>query len=357
MNYDFKRVIIKVGTNVLTDMDGLIDNDIIANIVQQILVLKSHGIEVVLVSSGAVGAGKAIKKLPEKLHPVTKRQVYAAIGQIALVNTYNQFLQKKQVYSAQVLATKEDFRDRVHYVNMKQCLLSLLRDDILPIVNENDVISISELMFTDNDELSSLLAAMVNADALIILSNIDGVYKKVDGNHEVIPTILHNDKAVFRHIQSSKSSFGRGGMVTKLNMCQKTASLGINCFIANGKRPNILMDILVKKGNYTHFPAAHKKSNLKKWMAHTQTETKGAIFINEGAEMTLKNQEKTASLLPIGITKIDGSFQKGDMIEIKSMSGTVIGYGIAKYSSATAISYIGKRGKRPVIHYDYLFVV
>lgn len=357
MSHSFKRVIIKVGTNVLTDENGLIDESIISSIVDQILELKSNGIEVVLVSSGAVGAGKAIKQLPEKLHPVTKRQVYAAIGQIALINTYNQFLEKQNVYSAQVLATKEDFRDRVHYVNMKQCLLSLLRDDILPIVNENDVISISELMFTDNDELSSLLAAMVNADALIILSNIDGVYKKEGNQNKVIRTIEHNDKKVFRHVQTNKSSFGRGGMVTKLNMCQKTASLGIHCFIANGKKSDILMDVISFKGLYTHFPAAKNKSNLKKWIAHTLPSTKGAVFINEGAEVTLKNQEKTASLLPVGMIKIDGSFQKGDMIEIKSESGTVVGYGIAKYGSETAKSYLGKRRKRPLVHYDYLFVV
>lgn len=354
----FKKVVIKLGTNVLTRSDGLLDMTTISHLVDQIAALKKSGVQVILVSSGAVGAGRSLVKVPTHLNKVVQRQVLSAVGQVRLLNIYMQFLNNYQLFCAQVLATKEDFRDRTHYLNMKACFNGLLRDNIIPIVNENDVISVSELMFTDNDELAGLVAAMTNADALLILSNVDGVYDghPDDTTSRVIPEISASNKKILESIAPSRSSFGRGGMQTKLRIAQKAAKVGINTYIANGKRSNIILDIA--KNNYigTLFKAKEQLSNVKKWIAYNELERKGVVVINAGAASVLCSEEKISSLLPIGITAINGTFKKGDIIQIITEEQQVIGNGIAQYDVEKALNYIGKKGKKPLIHYDYLFI-
>lgn len=358
MKNRFKTLVIKVGTNVLTREDGLLDLTTISHLVDQITVLKKQGTKVILVSSGAVGAGRSLVKVPQSLNKIVQRQVLSAVGQVKLLNIYLQFLANYQLFCAQVLATKEDFRDRVHYLNMRECLKALLRDNIIPIVNENDVISVSELMFTDNDELAGLVAAMMNADGLIILSNIDGVFdgSPNESSSKVIPEIDCDDKKVLAVVAPNKSSFGRGGMQTKLRIAQKAAKVGINTFIANGKRHNILLDI--NKNSYigTVFKAKTKVSNVKKWIAYNNLERKGVVRINAGAENVLCATDKVSSLLPIGITAINGDFKKGDIIKIVNENKVQIGVGIAQYSAEKALEYLGKSGKKALIHYDYLFI-
>jgi glutamate 5-kinase len=263
-----------------------------------------------------------------------------------------------EIFCAQVLATKEDFRDRTHYLNMKNCFQALLRDNVIPIVNENDVISVSELMFTDNDELAGLIASMMNADALLILSSVDGI---LDGapdqpDSKAIPEIDPDDKKIEQFIFPSRSSFGRGGMHTKFKIAQKVSKLGITTFIANGKRANIIIDIV--KGDFIGTKILPKKntSNIKKWIAFNELEQKGMVYVNDGAIAVLRSDEKVSSLLPIGITKIEGTFKKGDIIKIVDESGNNIGLGMAQYGVDKAIEYIGKKGKKPLVHYDYLLI-
>ncbi|MEM6699139.1 MAG: glutamate 5-kinase [Bacteroidota bacterium] len=353
-----KRIVIKIGTNVITQDDGLLDLTTISHIVDQLITIKKQGIEVVLVSSGAVGAGRSLYPKTKGLSKVVQRQVFSAIGQVQLMQWYRSLLSNYQVFCAQVLATKEDFRDRQHYLNMQNCLLGLMREDVLPIVNENDVVSINELMFTDNDELASLIAAMINADHLIILSSIDGVF---DGNpndtdSQLITTIQANDKKIEEVVLPQKSSFGRGGMSTKIRMAQQSASMGTSVVIANGKRQQILLDIL--SGNYigTTFPAASNLSNVKKWMAHNKQAHQATIIINQGAVNSLRSKEQITSLLPIGILRIEGTFKKGDLLKIISQAGEMIGLGIAQYAADKAEKLIGQQGKKALIHYDYLYV-
>ncbi|MCL4154138.1 UNVERIFIED_CONTAM: hypothetical protein GTU68_005369, partial [Idotea baltica] len=168
----YKRLVVKVGTNVLARPDGLLDITSISQLVDQIADLKTRGVDVILVSSGAVGAGRSMMDIPEGLNKVVRRQVLSSIGQVRLMEIYRQLFSNHQLFCAQVLATKEDFRDRQHYINMQNCFLALLRDRVVPVVNENDVVAITELMFTDNDELAGLVAAMTNADGLVILSSV-----------------------------------------------------------------------------------------------------------------------------------------------------------------------------------------
>ena len=347
------RTVIKVGTNVLTNANGTLDIALIADLVSQIAEAKRQGIEILLVSSGAVGAGRSIVDLPEKLNPVTKRQVYAAVGQVELMRWYTELFRQQGLHCAQVLATKEDFRDRLHFINMKRCLLALLRDNIVPIINENDVISISELMFTDNDELASLTASLVNADRLVILSNVDGV---LDENKNVIPVISPDDTKVFGKITSKKSSFGRGGMLTKLRMCQKAAKLGIHTYIANGKN-RLLLQLLVGEAVLcSYFPAGKKPSGLKQWMARSEGQAEGAVAVNDGAADILQNETKTASLLPVGIIAIKKPFKKADVIAIENGKGKVLGIGVASYSSKKLEPLLGQKGQKELVHYDYLLI-
>ena len=354
----YKKVVVKLGTNVLTRTNGALDITSISHIVDQIVQLKQQGIEVILVSSGAVGAGRSAIQLSKNLNKIVQRQVYSAIGQIHLLNLYNNLFSNHQIFCAQVLATKEDFRDRTHYLNMKNCFQALLRDNVIPIVNENDVISVNELMFTDNDELAGLIASLMNADALLILSTVDGI---LDGHPDLpesktLAEIDPDDKAVQEFIMPSKSSFGRGGMHTKFSISKKVSKLGITTLIANGKRPNIILDII--KDDFIGTKILPKKvaSNIKKWMAFNELPEKAMVYINAGAVAVLTSDEKISSLLPVGITKIEGRFKKGDIVKIVDESGEAVGMGVAQYGVEKALEYLGENGKKALVHYDYLLI-
>jgi len=235
----------------------------------------------------------------------------------------------------------------------------MLTYKVIPIVNENDTVSVTELMFTDNDELSGLVATMMDAQALIILSNIDGIYNgnPNDANSQIIREINPSDNLT-KYIQTSKSTFGRGGMLTKTTIAQKVADEGITVIIANGKRDNILLDLLKKDSNIvcTKFiPNAKGVSSIKKWVAHSDGFAKGEIHINAGAKTALTGNKAT-SVLFVGVTEIKGNFEKGDIVKIIDEKDLQVGIGKAQYDSEKARQLIGKKGQRPLIHYDYLYL-
>src|SRR6201992_2586865 len=255
MAFNYHRIVIKIGSNVFTRQDGLPDLNRIGHLVEQIAAIKKQGREVILVSSGAVASGRSLITVSERSDAVATRQLLASIGQVKLINTYSQLFGQFDILCSQVLVTKEDFRDRVHYLNMKNCLEILLQHQVIPIVNENDVVSVTELMFTDNDELAGLIASMLNAQALIILTNVDGIY---DGDPQlaaskVIGEVDGTATDFSSFVTADRSQFGRGGMITKSTMAQKTAQLGIAVHIANGTRDNILTDLLANKTPHTRF--------------------------------------------------------------------------------------------------------
>lgn len=272
-----KNLVIKIGSNVLTQENGKPDLNRLERLSEQIASLIRSGAKIVLVSSGAVAFGRGEQALPEKLDPVLKKQIWAATGQVELIKTYKGFFGTLGIPVAQILVTKEDFRDRKHFLNMKNCMQGLLKQGILPIINENDTVAITELMFTDNDELASLTAAMVNADTLILLTNVDGVYDGPPSHPDakLIPRISKEILLEGIAVGQVKSSFGRGGMLTKLNMAKKSANLGTKVLIANGKRDNVLIDLLENKIPHTLFEALTKKQSPKKWLAHGEQYYKG----------------------------------------------------------------------------------
>lgn len=352
-----KRIVIKVGSNVLAEANGGLNLAGIEQLTTQIGQLKKQGIEIILVSSGAVAAGRSLITLPNRTDVISKRQLYAAVGQIKLINIYAEQLARQDCLCAQVLVTKEDFRDREHYINMKNCITVLLQNNVIPILNENDVISVTELMFTDNDELAGLVSGMVDADKLVILSNVDGIYdgSPAMASSKLIPVIEYGDTGFESFVTTEKSNFGRGGMLTKCSIANKVASMGIPVQIANGKKHNILLDIMNEKDLGTLFKPKKHISSVKKWVAHSEGFVKGIVYIDEGAEKALRSNKPT-SLLPVGITRIEGSFKKGDIIKITGHSGKQLGVGKAQYNSDKASGLMHKKNEKALVHYDYLFL-
>jgi glutamate 5-kinase len=352
-----KLLVIKIGSNVLTLENGLPDLERMEKLVLQIQGLIQLGKKVVLVSSGAVAFGRQAIPLPEKLNPVFKKQIWASTGQIRLIHEYQQRFEKKGTQIAQILVTKEDFRDRKHFLNMKNCVQALLAQGILPIINENDTVTITELMFTDNDELAGLTAAMIDADTLILLTNVDGIYtgNPANSDSKLIEKVSAAMPEVSNYISASKSSFGRGGMLTKYAMAKKSADLGIQVFIANGERDNILEEFAKGKIRCTQFEAQKSTPSTKKWLAHGGSYYKGELIVNNGARASLTS-EVIRSLLPIGIVSLEGEFSKGDILLIKDEEGQKIGLGRAEYNSKLAQERLGQKNQKALIHYDYLYL-
>lgn len=358
--YRFKRIAIKIGSNVLTGKDGMLDKERMASLVAQIAQLHHNGVEVILVSSGAVASGRGELHLDKKIDAVKSRQLFSAVGQVKLLNNYYELFSKHGISCGQVLTMKECFSTRRLYLNQKQCIEVMLENKVIPIVNENDTVAVTELMFTDNDELSGLIATMMDMEALIILSNIDGIYNgnPADEGTTVIREITAADKDLSKFIQTKKSSFGRGGMITKTNIARKVAKEGITVIIANGTRENILPELLKPQSNviYTTFtPSTKEISSVKKWIAHSDGYAKGTLVINEKAKAKLLSDE-AVSLLPIGVVSVEGEFEKDDIVKIVTTEGESIGVGKVSCDSTKARTLAGNKGGRALIHYDYLYL-
>lgn len=245
------KITIKIGSNVLTRQDGSLDVTCMSALVDQIVELRHAGHEIILVSSGAVASGRSeMKHIQHDLDSVDQRQLFSAVGQAKLINRYYELFREYGIPVGQVLTTKENFSDSEHRKNQENCMRVMLENSVLPIVNENDTVSVTELMFTDNDELSGLIAKMTESQMLIILSNIDGVYtgNPQDPESRLI-SIVKPGKNLEDYIQASKSSAGRGGMQSKSSVAQKTAAAGISVIIANGKRENILVKLMNDRDN------------------------------------------------------------------------------------------------------------
>ena len=356
----FKKIAVKIGSNVLTRSDGTLDVTRMSALVDQVAQLHKQGVRIVLISSGAVASGRSELKLKNIPDAVSARQVFSAVGQAKLINRYYELFREHGIYCGQVLTTKENFGSRRHYLNQRNCMSVMMENEVIPIVNENDTTSVTELMFTDNDELSGLIASMMNMEALIILSNVDGIYtgSPADPASKVITEIRSDETELSGFIQSDKSSFGRGGMMTKYNIARKVADEGISVIIANGKKDNILTSLLKENGNEicTLFvPNDNPTSTIKKWIAHSEGFAKGELHINGGAREALTGNKAT-SLLPVGITRIVGEFEKDDIVKIMDENGIQIGLGKVKYNRSQACELIGKQGNKPIIHYDYLYI-
>ena len=247
------RIVVKVGSNVLTRTDGKLDVTRMSALVDQIAMLRKQGYEVILVSSGAMASGRGELKVSHSLDSVEQRQLFSAVGQVKLVGLYYDLFREFGIHVGQVLTMKENFQPGEQYRNQRACMTVMLENDVLPIVNENDTVSVTELMFTDNDELSGLIAQMMNADTLVLLSNIDGIFTTHpdDPAAELIREVAPG-RDLSEYIQPEKSAFGRGGMHSKYTTARKVSQSGIRVIIANGERENILTDLFESPADTPH---------------------------------------------------------------------------------------------------------
>ena len=353
------RIVVKVGSNVLTRNDGKLDITRMSAIVDQVAWLHAMGYEVVLVSSGAVASGRGEVKVSRRLDSVAQRQLFSALGQAKLINHYYDLFREYRLPVGQVLTMKENFNSRRAYLNQRACMEVMLENGVIPIVNENDTVSVTELMFTDNDELSGLIASMMGAEALIILSNIDGIYNgPPDDPASRVITHVEPGTDLGEYIQTGRSSYGRGGMATKYNFARKVAEEGIRVVIANGKRDNILIDLVEQPADTPHTeftPTPGGVTGIKKWIAHSDSFVKGRLTINDRAVEALSGQ-RAVSLLPVGVTAVEGDFEEGDLVSITDAHGTRLAIGRTAYDSDTARQLMGQHDQKPIIHYDYLYM-
>ncbi len=354
-------IVIKVGTQAILAENGAPMEQTLQTLTGQIAALMASGQQALLVSSGAVGSGRHVARqmLGRDYGKTTgEKQLLAALGQHELMRTYARLFAPHGIAVAQLLLTKQDFHTRQHYLNIARLLREVTsQKNILPIINENDSVSIEELMFTDNDELSGLIAAQTNADKLIILTSVDGVYdghpdnpasKKID--------VIDPRKDAWPEAKAGKTAQGRGGMATKLGTARRMSELGITTHIASLKTDNVITRIAAgEKLGTTILPRA-RKSSLKKWMAFSASGMGGQITVNAKLESLLRAGERAMSLLPVGIEKISGDFKKGDLIDIIAPSGDKIGIGIARYGADRLREYIGQKGKPEIVHYDHLHI-
>ncbi|MCG8579241.1 MAG: glutamate 5-kinase [Bacteroidales bacterium] len=355
----YDKVCIKIGSNVLANSEGGLNKSRINELVIQIARLHKEGKKVVLVSSGAVASARGLVVPDKKTDRVSQRQLLSSVGQVKLMNLYAQLFDLHNIQIAQVLVTKQDFSTREHYLNMKNCVNALWDNDVLPIVNENDAVSVTALMFTDNDELSGMMASMMACQGLMILSNVDGIYNghPDDADAHVIPEISAEEKDLEQFITTAKSDFGRGGMLTKCRVAQKSAMSGINVHIANGTQDGIITALMknCQAVVHTHFKAGEGYPAIKQWIAFSEGFAKSEVIINQGAFKVLCSN-KASSLLLAGVIQFTENFEKGDLIKIRTEEGKAIGIGKVAYNHGKAIKHQHDKKYKPLIHYDYLYV-
>lgn len=352
-------ITIKVGSNVLAGQGGMLDVERMESLVGQIAKLHKAGHKIIFVTSGAVAAGRSMLNNYSDLDPVSQRQLLSSVGQAKLINQYKQLFDKHNIQIGQILVTKQDFSTREHYLNMKNCITTLWQSNVIPVVNENDTVSVTALMFTDNDELSGLMASMMDCEKLFILSNIDGIYNgnPNDAGSEVIREI-EPELNVAQYVQTTKSGFGRGGMQTKCKTAQKTAASGIDVYIANGTKEDVITRLANEDKEFvcTHFIAGEHSPAVKKWIAYSEGFAKATVVVNQGAKLALLSHEHAASLLLPGVVAIDGEFKKDDMLLIKDGEGQIIGVGRANMDRAKINQMADTKHSKPLIHYDFLYI-
>jgi len=380
----YTRIVVKFGTSLLTSGTDHLDLSLMANLAQQIAQLQRQGREIVIVSSGAIAAGRQKLRAIQERKSTPFKQVLASVGQSHLMHTYEQLFSQYDITIAQALLTKEDLSDRAGYLNARNTLLALTELDIICIVNENDVVAldeIEELKFGDNDNLSAMVANLVDADLLVLLTDTGGLYtadphcnpeaqliRRVDRIDAEIERLANDTSEPFAlcHSEGAKrpknlaqdklregSRQGIGGMATKIEAAKLATSSGVSVIIADGREPDILARIDRGEEVGTFFPALVNKMESKKRWLLSGLASKGSVVVDKGAALAVKMQNR--SLLPAGVIKVDGDFQRGDIVDILDEKGGHIGCGISNYSSADMAVIKGAHSDRIIglLGHDY----
>jgi glutamate 5-kinase len=330
-----KRFVIKIGSNILSSELRGLDTDIIRSLAKHISQISSMGYEVVIVSSGAVAAGMKKLGLKSKPKDIRLKQAAAAIGQSSLMWAYEKAFAEYDHKVAQILLTREDFSDRKKYINSKNTIITLLSYGIIPVINENDTIVTDEIKFGDNDNLASLVAIQVEAERLVILSDVDGLYDedpRVNSNARLIPRVEEITSDIEKIAGGTGSAVGTGGMYSKILAAKKATAHGIAVIITSGKKPELLRSIVEGEEIGTFFkPSKEKISHRKGWIAYS-SRSKGSVTLDEGAIKAIIEMGK--SLLPSGIIHIEGNFEVGDSVNCLNAEGKRVAKGLINYSSS-----------------------
>ena len=330
---NIQKIVVKVGTSTLTNEDGNLNIEKIKKIVSELSNLSDKGYDVVLVTSGAVGAGMGKLNMTERPKTLSEKQALASVGQVALTHLYQLLFQEYGKIIGQILLTRGDFSDRRRYLNARNVCNTLLKNKIIPVINENDAVVSNELKVGDNDTLSALVSGLIDADLLIILSDVQGLYNKNPQKYEdanLIEIVGKIDDDIKKTAGGEGSKFGTGGMITKIIAAEMATKIGTNMVIASGDDPKNISRIVEKENIGTLFTKKNKKISSKKYWLAYGTNKKGLLTIDEGAEKALF---KGKSLLPVGIKSFEGDFDKGTVLKIMNMKNENIATGISNYSS------------------------
>lgn len=365
-----RRVVIKVGSAVLTNDEEGLDQGRIDQLAAEISSIAEQGREVILVSSGAIAAGLAKLGLKKKKNmPLSLKQAAAALGQSGLMWAYEKTFASHGRKVAQVLLTREDLSNRTRFLNARNTLQTLLDYDVIPIINENDTVAVDEIKFGDNDNLSGMVAHLADADLLVILSDIDGLYTadpRVEPGAELIPLVEKITADVERGAGDAQTGIGTGGMRSKIMTAKKVGAIGVPMAIVNGTKNGILPALFEGRDVGTLFlPRPEKRESRKHWIAYTVC-ANGRLVVDNGARDALLQKGK--SLLPGGIVKVEGTFKIGDCVSCADLTGNVFARGLAKYSSADLdrikglktsqiASVLGHKDYDEVIHRDDLVIL
>ena len=326
------RMVVKLGTGILTGRRKQIDPRKIEQLVEQVAAQHKDGREVVVVSSGAVGAGMGVLNIEKRPTDLSDLQACAAVGQSALMSTYSELFAKYNLKVAQVLLTHDDLEDQDRHLNARNTIVSLLDKGVIPIVNENDAVSYTELKFGDNDWLASLVACLLPADLLIILTTVDGLVENFGKkNPHTITVVEKIDTHIQKLAGGTLSNMAIGGMEAKIRAAKMTIRTGIPLVIASGKKKRVISNIIHGKDEGTFFvPRSGKLKGRKRWIAFFH-HPKGSLWVDNGARNALRDKGK--SLLPPGISKCIGEFNKGDVVRICDLEGTEFSRGISQYNA------------------------
>lgn len=339
-----KKIVIKIGSNIVASGQGGLDLDTINSLSEHVTGLSSSGYEVVIVSSGAVAAGMKKLGLKSKPKEVKLKQAAAAVGQSSLMWAYERGFSRFEKKVAQILLTGEDFSDRKRYINSKNTLLTLLSYGIIPIINENDTVATDEIKFGDNDNLAALVAILIEAERLIILSDVEGLYSedpRVNPDAQLIVSVDEINPSLERIAGKTRSLVGTGGMYSKVLAAKTATSHGIAVHIISGKNTGLLAAVLSGKQTGTFFrPGTSKLTHRKGWIAYS-SRSRGSVVLDQGALKALA--EMGRSLLPSGIISVEGDFEVGDSVYCVDEEGTRIAKGLTNYASADIKKIMGQK--------------
>ncbi len=348
------RLVVKIGTGVLTDARKQIDPAQLEQLVAQIAALRKAGKEIVLVTSGAVGAGMGALGCEKRPHDLAELQACAAVGQVRLMSGYAELFARQELHVAQVLLTHEDFEHHERHLNARNTLVTLLDRGVVPIINENDAVSFTEIKFGDNDKLSALVASLLPADLLVILTTVDGVVENFGkANPKTIPLVEKIDRSIEGLAGGTLSDTAVGGMKSKIEAAKIVVRSGIPLVIASGKKRNVLARIVNSESEGTLFVAqANKLQGRKRWIAFFH-HPRGALFVDAGARRALREGGK--SLLPPGVARCEGIFDAGEVVRICDLDGMEFARGISKFNSEEIRGR--KLARVEVVHRDDLVIL